>query len=194
MGKANDWSDEEKEFLQQQWGRLDLPTLANRLGRPEGGIMNMVTRLSLGPAKDGEGKLTANQLAGALQVDQHTVIDYWIAKCGLKAEKRIVKKVKPMMMIALNDFWSWAQLNQDKLDTRRFAHETLGPEPVWMEEKREADSLRPESERRPWHAEDDEMLMRLKGTMTYKEIASLMGRTDNGVEKRIMRLRKNRNA
>lgn len=191
MGTRRNWTPEEDELLEANWGRVSLSELARIIGRAETGILIRSKRIGLGPSKDGQGMMNANQLATTLRIDRHCVTDYWIEKCALPATRQITKKVYAFWMIDLSDFWTWAEQNQDKFDSRRFAPLALGPEPDWMGAKREADELLPKRRLQIWTPEEDDRLIKLiRSGMTQERIGEIMGRSHNSVERRAARLRK----
>lgn len=190
MAKVRNWTSEEDHLLEINWGRIDLPGLSSLLNRSELGVTLRAKRIGLGPSKDGPGMLNANQLASSVGVDIHCVTDYWIPKCGLKAERKITKKVMAIYLIDIPEFWNWAEVNQDKFDSRRFAPLTLGPEPEWMELKREVDHQLPMRRLQLWTPEEDEILIQLKQLgKTHIVVGEIMGRSANSIERRVARLR-----
>lgn len=190
MARAKNWTDDEDLWLEENWGKLDLNTLSVMLGRAEVGITLRAKRIGLGPSKDGQGLLNANQLSKSLGIDRHCITDYWIPQCGFPAFKKVTKKVMAFWMIRISEFWKWAETNQDKFDSRRFEAATLGPEPEWMESKRAADERLPVRRLQIWTPDEDLKLLKLKQEgHAHVVIGELMGRSENSVERRVARLR-----
>jgi hypothetical protein len=190
MGKGLAWMQEEINFLEENWGKRKVSTLSKQLNRSENGIVLKAKRLGLGPSKENQGLLNANQLAVALGVDRHAITDYWIEKCGLRAVRKVTKELFKFWSINIDDFWKWAKDNQDKFDTRRFEQLLLGPEPAWMKDKRRLDRSLPVRRFQKWTAKEDERLRTLFkcGLYTYKQIGELMGRSNESVERRASRI------
>lgn len=190
MGRHNAWKPHEINFLEENWGKYKVSTLAKQLQRPENGVLLKAKRLGLGPSKEGQGLLNANQLASALGVDRHAITDYWIAKCGLKAVRKATRAIYKFWLIDIKDFWKWAEDNQDKFDTRRFETHTLGAEPAWMKLKRREDMNIPVKRFKKWTPAEDDRLRSLfkSGLYTYKQIGELMGRSHESVERRASRV------
>lgn len=180
----------EIEFLEENWGKYKVSTLSKQLNRPEQGIVLKAKRLGLGPSKENQGMLNANQLSAALGIDRHAITDYWIPKCGLKAIRKATREVYKFWLININDFWKWAKENQDKFDSRRFESLSLGSEPEWMKSKRRTDMSLPPRRFQKWTAKEDERLRTLfkSGLYTYKQIGELMGRSQESVEHRASRI------
>lgn len=185
------WSTSEDEFLSQHWGKMNFGELSEWLDRSDHAIHSRALDLKLGPSKDGAGLLNAAQLSKAMGVDLHAVTDYWIPKCGLKAERRITKKITAFCLINLANFWAWAEMNQDKFNATRVRMNALGPEPEWMSTKRASDALLPSRSKRIFSPEEDAQLLQLSGKgFNYIEIGKMMGRTQSSINHRATRIRK----
>jgi hypothetical protein len=62
MGKARNWTDEDKAYLADNWGSVSMPTLMTKLNRNKNAILIMVQRLDLGAFLDSGDYITLNQL------------------------------------------------------------------------------------------------------------------------------------
>lgn len=184
------WTEQELEFLETYWGHYTLPAIAKYLGRTETAVLLKAKRLGLGPTKFHPELLTACELSAILGVDIHTVTDYWISKCGLKARRKATRKVYRFYRIKINNFWGWAERNQDKFDSRRFKAGSLGKEPGWMELKRQRDKHLPARRLQKWTPEEDRRLIALfrAGNRTHAQIGEVLGRSAAAVEHRLPRI------
>jgi len=187
--KKTRWSTEEVNFLKDNWGKYKLPVIAQKLNRTEKAVLIKAKRLGIGPSRSGQGLLTARELARTLGVDAHTIIDYWIP-CGLKANQKVTKSKFAYWQINTTDWWQWAKQNQDKFDSRRIEPLILGPEPEWMENKRQSDKHLPRRRLQRWTPADDAKLHHFLVTtkLTYGEIGEKLGRSENAVSKRLSRI------
>lgn len=93
------WTKEEIEFLEEKWSYTSVSAIAKKLNRTETAVIIKAKRLKLGSAYTSGEYINANQIAKLLKIDRHTVTDYWIAKCGLKAKKKVMRKKFGMWLI-----------------------------------------------------------------------------------------------
>ncbi len=187
--KEPPWTEEDVNLLCELWGTRTIKAIARRLGRTECSILIKAKYLGLGATKNAFGRLTANQLASALGVDRNAVIN-WTVKCGLKCYRKATRSVYKFRLIDIDDFWRWAEKNQDKFDSRRFEPGALGREPSWMKQKREADWKLPKRRFQNWTPEEDAALRSMfkAGHLTYKEMAERLGRSEDAVGHRLARI------
>lgn len=192
MGKGRKWTSAELEYLQNNWGEKTIPQLAEKLNRSINAIKVKSTRLGLiGQRWYGE-MMSANKVAELMRVDLHTVTDYWIAKCGLKASRRqIGASQKKYLIIKFKNLLSWLQNNQEAWDSRRLDKYALGQEYDWLVKKRKVDSATlPKRRFQKYTKREDELICSLfkAGNKTYKEIGVVIGRSADSVERRLSRL------
>ncbi len=189
MPRGRTWSEEDEEYLHEMWGTIPTVNLAKKLNRTLIAVELKAKKLNLGAAADASEYLTATMAADILKVTAHTVIN-WIAKYGLKANKRIIRKCKKMIMIKHDDLLSWLEANKDKWDSRKVELYALGQEPTWLKEKRKLDASLPIRGNCRWtKAEDQRAIMMFKsGLYTNGQIGNALGRSAQSVERRIDRL------
>ena len=183
------WTDKELEYLEDKWGITSVKTICKNLGRTEVAVIVKAKRLGLGsPYRSGE-YITANQIAKMLKVDVHTVTDYWIAKCGLKGNKRAMRS-QEMYLIKIENLKKWLELNQDKWDSKKLDSYELGEEPKWLQDKRFKDLNIPKRKFQKWtDAEDSQLISLYKLGFIQKEIAKRLNRSDNAIQRRVSRLK-----
>lgn len=185
------WTKKETHYLQENWGKLRVTKIAASLNRTETAVVTKASKLKLGPSAQAQGLLTATDLANIMGVELHTVTDYWIRKCDLKAVKKKTLKSKLCWQIDIRDWWKWAKKNQDKFDSRRIELLALGAEPPWMKAKRQHDIVHlPKNRFKNWTATDDARLNHLLTTtdLNYKQIGKKLGRSELAIAHRIGRL------
>lgn len=184
------WSAEQIEYLEENWGEVSIKTIAQKISRSSGAVISKAQKLGLGSCyKTGE-YLNAYEVSKIMGVDSHMVPEYWIVKYGLKGRKRVLKKLSAYQ-IELNDLVKWLKNNQDKWDSRKVELYALGKEPQWLKDKRKSDLNLPKKQFQIWTKEQDEMLINYYYSgKKQREIAEIMGRSIDGIEKRIHRLRK----
>lgn len=183
------WSEEEIDFLDEKWGKYILKNLAKRLNRTETAIIVKANRLGLGPTRYNTEYMNAREMSGALGVDIHTITERWIPKYGLKACRKVTLRTFKFWRIKIEDFWAWAECNQDKFNSRRFDKGILGKEPGWMQLKRNRDQCIPARRHYKWKPDEDKRLINLyKSGKTYKECGHYLARSDHAVNQRLRRI------
>lgn len=195
------WRHEDDEVL-REYGALRSPRwIAKQIGRTPNGVERRLERLGILNKHAETGTYSANELASIIGTDAKTVIK-WIKERGLSAqqgsyfrqwayEKRtpIANETHKPWFIVADDFWKWAENNKQRLNFSRFEHGDFINEPPWVEEERKKRVKLPKT-KTLWTEEEDALAWKLYYTgHTQKEIAQILKRSLNGVEKRIKRLR-----
>lgn len=181
------WTNKQVEYLEEKWGVLNVKTISLNLNKTEIAVILKAKRLKLGGCYNSYN-LTANEVANILNIDIHSVTDYWIAKCGLKGRKRALRN-KPIYQINLSDLVLWLKDNQDKWDSRRVEIYVLGEEPEWLQDKRKKDIQIPIKRFKKWTKDEDKRAISLfKIGYRYKEIAEQLQRSKDSVARRLSRL------
>jgi len=131
--------------------------------------------------------LTASQLADVLGVNSK-VVSCWIKKYGLKCTRKITRTKFRFCLVEIDDFWNWAEKNQERFNSARMEQLILGKEPAWMTEKRKGDASRKWP--RKWTPGEDNILRQMfkTGRYTYQQIADYIGRTKAAVENRLRKI------
>lgn len=189
MSSSRNWTEKEKLFLKSNWGYKSVPSIAKTLNRAENGIIIKAKRMKLGsPYTSGEF-LNASQIAKLLLVDTHTITDYWIEKCKLKASHKAMRKTFKMWLVSFDNLVEWLKNNTDKWDSRKLELYALGQEYDWLIIKRKDDEKHPKRRFCKWtNWEDMKAIQLYKKGYSYKEIGETMERPTDGVERRLSRL------
>lgn len=190
LGSKN-WTIEEIKYMQFSWGFVTVKSISKHLKRTPVAVALKAERLNLGSPYSRSTRFTAQKLAKLLGVDIHTITDYWIKKCGLKARRTVMKFKKAMYLTDLDNLMDWLQRNQDKWDSRRVKRFALIIEPEWLRNKRILDSYEPRRKKQKWNKFEDLRLLDLfyKKRKKVKEIAEVMGRSYSAAEHRLSRVR-----
>lgn len=189
--QRNRWTQEEIDYISEAWGEKTIPQIARHLGRSINAVKVKSVRLGYTGQKWYGNMMSARKVSELLGVDVHTVTDYWIQKCSLKAKaKRLGNSKKTTTIILFDDLLLWLEQHPDLWDSRRLELYALGMEYDWLIEKRKADSHLPARKAQKWTAEEDARLISMfkRGDMTYSEIGAQLGRSASSVERRIHRL------
>lgn len=191
MGQGKNWTQEELEYLENNWGSLSVTAIAKALGRTPGGIKLKATRLGLGSMLENGDYITLYKLLKALGLE--TSANHYTEKfikngCPIKY-KKAASENKKFRIIFLDEFWKWAEKNKQLLNFSRFEKGDLGKEPDWVNEKRKADLKDPSkiNHNREWTKGEEEKLIFMcrMGKYTYSDIANELNRTERAVKRRL---------
>jgi hypothetical protein len=188
VGKARNWTPEEKIYLEDNWGSISMPTLMSKLGRNHNAIMVMVQRLGLGPFLENGDYLTFEKLLEAIGYTGGSgyLTKSWISDRNFPVKYKRVNENR-FRVVCIDDFWKWAEKNQYLLDFSHFEENALGKEPQWVKEKRKIDfSHRQKVKTDPWTPTEDEKLKRLlkQQKYGYQELSKIFGRTCGAIQRR----------
>lgn len=185
------WTDEEKEYLAEKYGVISIGQIAKNLDRTESAIINMRRRLKLGRFLENGEYISFNVLLNALGYTHSSYLyTSWIKNRKLPVHMKKIH-MNSVRVVYLNEFWNWAEKNQDFLDFSRFEENTLGLEPDWVKAKRKHDF---ETNQRyiktPWTPAEDAKLIRLvrQYKYTYDDISKELRRTVGGISRRLFDL------
>ena len=194
MGLGKKWSKKEIEYLDENWGKIPLASLSTHLKRTKKAVALKSKKLKLGASTRADEYLTARQVAKILNVDSHVVLR-WIENNHLKADRKVLLYKRLFFLIKHCDLCEWLENNQDKFDSRKIDYINLGYEPEWLKAKKEKDKNLPENRFKKWTKFEVQRIINLSRNMTYSEIAKIMGRSHDSIERQFGRLkyRQNRN-
>lgn len=190
MGVKPNWKKHEEAYLEEKWGTLPIETIAKHLGRTPAAVVVRAQRLGCGAFLESGDYVVWRQVLLALGVDTagYGYKDIsWIKNRGCPVRRQKVGK-NTYRVINLDDFWKWAEKNQDLLDFSKFEENALGKEPGWVKEKRHADFR--QSQRitmTPWTSAEDAKLIRLvkMRKYTFPELSKELRRTEGAIRKRL---------
>lgn len=188
MGRAKNWTSEEKQYLEDNWGTISMDTLQKHLGRSKNGILLMAQRLNLGPFLQAGEYITFNQLMKVLR--GHDGYSYqeksWIENRSFPVKYKRVGTNR-FKVVYLDDFWEWASKYRDFIDWALVEENILGMEPAWVKEKRREHYQRNRKYKTtPWTKSEDAILLNLLKEQRYEvnEISQKIGRTAGAIQRR----------
>ena len=195
------WTDEDYEYLRENWGRRSIKFIAHKLGRSKNAVICQARRISLGPYLDNGDDPTLNQVycaiyksrmyyEGGASYDGYN-LNRWI-KAGLPYKEKRVDNCK-FRVINIDDFWEWAEQHKDLMDFSLFERYSLGAEPAWVDVKRKADHdnrVKTQPHNKQWSPSDDLTLKRMiaRGGCTWTQVASEVHRSEGACRRRAMDL------
>lgn len=189
------WTEEEDEYILKYYGVRPLEVISKKLKRTPEAIENRMTKISSGGARGNSECITSYELAREVGVDVGSVYR-WAKTKGLEYET-IKTNNAEFMAFNVESFWKWAENNKELINFNKIEKNALLPEPAWVDEQRKLDFYhRPQKEKQAWTKEEDERLWHLfyQQGLTQKEIGDLMGRSANGIQRRLSRIRKQRSS
>lgn len=189
------WTTEQIDILKSCVGKLTFDKIAKKVGKTPEAVESKLDKLGLANTKIASGLVTVHELAVTLKVDDKTV-RRWIENRGLPAEKKNLRygnkngTKRLFTYISIEDFWKWASKHKDLINWYKLERNVLIPEPDWVEKRRKLDYYKKPA-RKPWTPQADRKLWKLYYVdgLPQKEIAILMDRTLNSIERRLKRLR-----
>ena len=182
------WTEEEEEFLAENWGMFSMEHIAKKLNRTPHAIQIRAVKLGLGPFLESGDYITLNQLL--LQLRGYNgrtyTVKQWIEK-GLPVKTKKAKN-SSFRVVNLDDFWKWAEKNRTLIDFSLLEENILGKEPEWLKEQRKADiERRMQYKTGPWTKTEEQLLIQLVNSQryTYRELSQRLRRTEGAIKKRM---------
>lgn len=189
---AKRWTSEEIDYLCDKWGQVSIPSIAQKLNRPVGGVINKARKMNLGAVLMSGDYVTFNQLCDAvLGTSCHGyLITSWVKNRNFPVHTRKVNQCS-FRVVYLDEFWEWAEKNRNFLDFSKMEPLALGQEPDWVAEQRKIDFQKKRSFKgTPWTVQEDERLKCLlrQHKYSYPELAALLQRSEGAIQRRCMDL------
>lgn len=190
MGRKPNWKPGEVDYLQNSWGEITIPGIANKLGRSVEAIKIKAFKLGLGRHLHSGEEITFHQLIKTMNRSggYREIKKHW-GKHGFPFQtKRSIKQV--YLVVSIPDFWKWAENNKNLLNFSSFEKNILGPEPAWVEAKRKADVQSKCFKMRDWSPAEDALLKSLLKTYryTYTDLSKRLQRKETAIKRRIYEL------
>lgn len=189
---ARRWTEEEITILENYWGTKSASFIAKQLNRSVTSIKRMVIRLHLGPWLESGDYITVNQLWKTLGLGKGNYYRQtsWVEKRGFPVKYKKYEN-RNTQVIYLEDFWKWAEQNQDIVNFAKLEPLALGVEPDWVDVKRNQDRLLALNVQSVnWTTYEDNKLVDMLKSYRYttKQIATSLHRTEQAVSERIRKL------
>lgn len=173
MSKGRKWTQEETNYLVEKCDRVNLKTIAKKLGRSYASVLLKMQRLGL-TASGETDRISLTEFSEASGISYHRLL-YWINTKEFPARK-IGKyyKVNPVK------FWEWAFLNKHLINWKSFNKNAILPQPQWLNDQKGISAYK------YWTEEEDKTLKKLiLYGYTYEELTNKLGRTHGSIKRRI---------
>lgn len=141
MGKGRKWTQEDKQYLEDNWGIISIGTLMEKLDRSKSAINGKVQEMKIGGFLKNGTYITWCQLLTALGYNcrgNGYMMVSWVQNRGFPMHTKRVGN-NSFKIVYIDEFWRWAEKNIDLLNFSRFEENLLGKEPEWVKTKRKHD-------------------------------------------------------
>lgn len=190
------WTADEIDYLISAWGNVNMATITKHLDRSECAIRLKAGKLNLGPfLANGYRYITISNLYKLIR--PNTSATYlktsWVKNRNLPTHNISRSSKTNFIVVYIDEFWMWAEKNQYFLDFSKLGRYQLGPEPDWVNPKREADILRNSFiKATPWTSREDNLLKELlvKQKYGYKELSQILCRSEGAISKAVLHAKK----
>lgn len=185
------WTADEIDYLVSAWGNVNMATITKHLDRSECAIRLKAGKLNLGPfLTNGYRYITISNLYKLIRANSSIAYfkTSWIKNRNLPTHNISRSSKTNFTVVYIDEFWMWAEKNQYFLDFSKLERYQLGPEPDWVNQKREADILRNSFiKATPWTNREDNLLKELliKQKYGYKELSQILCRSEGAIQRRI---------
>lgn len=189
MGLGRVWAKEEYEYLEEHWGNVSIPTIAQNLNRSVNAVKIKAQKKHLGSVLESGDYITLNQLIKAVTGlgQSYTYhITSWVEKRGLPVHKKRVNQCT-FRVVYIDEFWEWTEKNRSFIDFSRMEPLILGEEPAWVAEQRKKDFEAFALQRKDtWTpAEDARLKFLLKQQKYgYAELSDMLKRSAGAIQRR----------
>ena len=176
------WTNEEENYLKEQWGTKSVESIAKNLKRTIFSLKVKAVKMHLGPMiRNNTEMLSVSDIVEILGVSRDRITTTWV-KHGLKLKKKRLTKHVSYYFITWEDLLEFLKENQSEWDSRLVDDYMLGEEEAWLIEKRKRDSLENPLWYRRWTEEEiirAEFLFKIG--KSYNEIADDLKRSEQMV-------------
>ncbi len=182
------WTKEELSYIDENWGYVSLPYMADKLNRTVDAIKIKASRMGLGSVLMGGDYITLNQLI--IAVTGHKVSSYliksWVENRGLPVHKKRVNKCR-FNVVYIDEFWKWAEKHRSFIDFSKMEPLALGKEPDWVNIQRKKDFNTFSLQRKDaWTPAEDSKLLYLLNQQKYGyfELSQMLNRSAGAIQRR----------
>lgn len=179
------WTKQELDFLQDRWGVLSVPKIAEKLNRSVYAVKLKACRMHLGAFLDNSNYVSLRSvIVDAFKCDYKQTLKTW-EKRGIPIHKKRIN-AKSIRMIDLDEFWDWAKNNIEIIRFERLDRNALGEEPEWVDNIRKS-KYKSIVRNGEWTNNDDTVLQRmaLSGKYSINEMAKRFSRSEAAIYRRL---------
>lgn len=183
------WTDEEKQYMEDNWGIKSKKAIAKKLGRTVNAINIMSRMMKLESWNESNGEILYIKLVELVGLSDSGRYREHLIKNGFPITRRVQCKQRSFLFVNLDKFWKWAYTHQDVISFKNFEYGALGFEPAWANEKRERDKANSRKFEK-WTKEEESILLSMLKLYRYDvdEISDRLGRTPKAIYSKISRM------
>lgn len=189
--ESRHWTQEELDYLEDQWGAFTYESIAKKLNRTPEAVRVKAIHLGYPSYQLSQDGITLIELSQALKVD-YNKIQRWVANLSLPTYSIKISSKQKKKLIALDKFWKWAKANKELIDFSRMERNILGAEPSWVVEQRKQDfyNLQKRIKHSCWTKDEERQLKYLVNEFkyTYSEIADRLNRSEKMIAQKLVDL------
>lgn len=179
-----EWTIKEEKYMNKHYLQQPAKITAKHLDRTVISVRKKAAQMGLNNYYG--DFLGARTIAKCFDIDVSVVIR-WIEKLNLPATKVRESKNKTRYQIDPEQFWKWADDHRSEINWSRYEICSILPEPRWVE----FEKARYKTKRYRQHFTDNEIVQvkhMLHRGMNAKEIATEIGRTEDGIKHLIRKI------
>ncbi len=180
------WTEDEVNFLFENWGLISIKGISNKLNRTKCSIKKKAQDLKIGRARDNSIYVKLNDFIKDSGISRNRIYSmharYKFPLIRRKLDKRIY------YFIDLDSVLTWMEKNQDKFDGSKVSEDLFVNEPDWLKTKRKRDlkskeNINSRALTKQWNTEDT---IKLKDLIeighSYEDIAQIFGVTSSQIK------------
>ena len=173
------WTKEEETLLTDLWGNKSIEVIAKIMKRTVLSLKIKAVRMKLGPMiRNNYDLITISDICDILNVPRDRITTTWV-NLGLNLKKKKLTNRMSYYVITWEDLMIFLENNPNEWDSRCVEENILGPEPLWLKEKRIRDIKENPLWYRRWTEEEIKLAENLfKSGKNYTEIAKMIDRSE----------------
>ena len=191
--KYGKWTYKNCKFIADNWGKMSVIEIAEKLKRSKISINERAQRLGLKKPLLYSNYITVCELITAINgtTKNYTWMRYLMNKYNAPIVQKVMLFELEVDYIKLDDFYDWYKNHISILDLNGANLEFFKDAPDWFLEKHKADTIAHQYLiKTPWTNKDDETLKEMiNAGCGYKEISIKLKRTGGAIKRRIADLK-----
>lgn len=188
MGSAvcRRWTQEEKDFVEDNWGVLSSRVIARRLSRTETAIIRYAERNKLGGSMLNSSFMSTTTTSSIIGVDPTSVI-MWIKNKQLKARTKSLKR-RVIYLVDPKDFKQFLLDNPTKWKVKNYTEDVFNFGEDYLSDKLQKENTIPKHKNLWTTKEEYQLIDMINKGYTSKEISMTLGRTTASIRHKRLRL------
>lgn len=188
------WTEQDDEYLSENWGRFSMRVLMKNLDRSEIAILQRAYQvLKLGPARESTDYIRISEFVKLSGISRDRIINTLVPKYDFPIIRKATLNRRDYF-IDLELALSWLESHQSLYDASKISESLFVNEPAWLKEKRRFDKqdkskIKSYAVIKNWTVEDNQKLADLvKIGYSYDELAKLFQITRSQIERQVINI------